>query len=177
MRKVSPLMLLPPLVFAVLAAVFWFGLGSSTDKQLPSAHLGRPAPALAAEPLAALPEIPAGMLADGDIKLVNFWASWCAPCRIEHPNFTALAAEGIPIYGVNYKDRPEAATGFLDELGNPYRATGTDPSGRIGLEWGVYGVPETFVIDGEGRILYRFAGPVTQRVIEANLRPLLSGQD
>lgn len=173
MARISPLMALPPLAFAALAAVFWLGLGG--DNQLPSAHLGRAAPELVVEPLGTLPEISPDMLADGELKLVNFWASWCAPCRIEHPNLSALAAEGVPVYGVNYKDRPEAATGFLAELGNPYLGTGADPKGRTGLEWGVYGVPETFVVDGGGRILFRFAGPVTQRVIESELRPFLGG--
>lgn len=173
--RVSPLVLLPPAIFAGLAVVFWLGLGG--DKQLPSTLIGRAAPALPVGALGDLPQIEPGMLTDGEVKLVNFWASWCAPCRVEHPNLSGLAAEGVPIYGVNYKDKPGAATGFLAELGNPYRATGTDDNGRIGLEWGVYGVPETFVVDGEGRILLRFAGPVTQRVIEADLRPLLSKPD
>ncbi len=173
MARISPLLALPPAIFAALAAAFYFGLGG--DKQLPSAYLGREAPALALTPLADLPPIPEGMLADGEVKLVNFWASWCAPCRVEHPNLTGLAAEGIPVYGVNYKDRASAAMGFLAELGNPYRATGADESGRNALEWGVYGVPETFVVDGEGKILMRFAGPVTQRVIAEQFRPLLDG--
>ena len=171
MARISPLMALPVVIFGGLAAVFWSGLGG--DKQLPSALIGRDAPPLALDGLGDLPPIPAGMLADGEVKLVNFWASWCAPCRVEHPSLTALSAEGVPIYGVNYKDRPNAALGFLAELGNPYDAAGADESGRMALEWGVYGVPETYVVDGEGRILYRFAGPVTQRVIEADLRPLL----
>lgn len=171
MARISPLMILPPALFAGLAAMFWLGLGG--DKQLPSALLGREAPVLAVADLGALPPLPEGMLADGEVKLVNFWASWCAPCRVEHPSLTALAAEGVPIYGVNYKDRPDAALGFLAELGNPYLAAGADETGRNALEWGVYGVPETFVVDGEGRILLRFAGPVTQRVVAEQLRPLL----
>ena len=172
MARVSPLMALPVLIFGGLAGAFWFSLDGG-DRQLPSAFLDREAPPLVLAPLGDLPPIPEGMLADGEVKLVNFWASWCAPCRVEHPSLTALSAEGVPIYGVNYKDRPNAALGFLAELGNPYDAAGADESGRMALEWGVYGVPETYVVDGEGRILYRFAGPVTQRVIEADLRPLL----
>lgn len=174
MARVSLLVVLPPAIFAGLAAMFYFGLGG--DKQLPSALLGREAPPLAVAGLGTLPPLPDGMLADGEVKLVNFWASWCAPCRVEHPNLSALAGEGVPIYGVNYKDRPEAALGFLADLGNPYLAAGADESGRNALEWGVYGVPETFVVDGEGRILFRFAGPVTQRVIAEQLRPFLDGQ-
>ncbi|MGD9865764.1 MAG: DsbE family thiol:disulfide interchange protein, partial [Pseudodonghicola sp.] len=106
-------------------------------------------------------------------KLVNFWASWCAPCRVEHPNLAALAAEGVEILGVNYKDDAAKAGAFLAELGDPYAALGRDPEGRMALDWGVYGVPETYVIDGKGTILMRFAGPVTQRVIDEKLRPVL----
>lgn len=173
MARISPLVVIPPLGFAALAAVFYFGLGG--DDQLPSAFVGREAPALSLTDMPDLPSIDAAMLADGEVKLVNFWASWCAPCRIEHPNFTALSAEGVPIYGVNYKDRPNDALGFLAELGNPYIAAGADREGRNALEWGVYGVPETFVVDGEGKVLFRFAGPVTQRVLESQLRPFLEG--
>lgn len=166
MARVSPLVLLPPLAFAALAGVFYFGLGG--DEQLPSALIGKPAPMVELQPLADLPPLPEDM-ADGRVKLVNFWASWCAPCRVEHPNLTQLAAEGIPIYGVNYKDPPRNAVAFLEELGNPYEAVSADPQARMGLEWGVYGVPETFVVDGEGRITWRFAGPITQREIEGGL--------
>ncbi|MRX49411.1 DsbE family thiol:disulfide interchange protein [Paracoccus sp. S-4012] len=164
MAKVSPLLLIPPLAFAALGVVFYIGLGSAGDQQLPSALIGQPAPAAELQPLGDLPPLPEN-LADGRVKLVNFWASWCAPCRVEHPHLSALAAEGVPIYGVNYKDPPRNAVAFLDELGNPYEAVAADPQARMGLEWGVYGVPETFVVDGEGRITYRFAGPVTQREI------------
>lgn len=173
MARISPLVVIPPLGFAALAAVFYFGLGG--DDQLPSAFVGREAPALSLTDMPDLPPIDAAMLADGEVKLVNFWASWCAPCRVEHPNFTALAAEGVPIYGVNYKDRTNDALGFLAELGNPYRGTGADRDGRNALEWGVYGVPETFVVDGEGKVLFRFAGPVTQQVINNQLRQFLNG--
>jgi cytochrome c biogenesis protein CcmG/thiol:disulfide interchange protein DsbE len=112
-------------------------------------------------------------LRDGEVKLVNYWASWCAPCRVEHPNLDLLREEGVTIYGVNYKDDPEKAIGFLEELGNPYAALGADPEGRMALDWGVYGVPETYVVDGEGVILLRVAGPVTQRVMDQTLRPAI----
>ena len=92
---------------------------------------------------------------------------------MEHPNLAALAAEGVAIYGINYKDEPAKALAFLEELGNPYAAVGADASGRMALDWGVYGVPETYVIDGEGTIILRFAGPITQRVIEDQIRPAL----
>ncbi len=108
------------------------------------------------------------------MKLVNFWASWCGPCRAEHPSLARLAAEGVPIYGINYKDEPEKALGFLGELGNPYAGIGADPAGRTAIDWGLYGVPETFVIDGEGRILLRFAGPITERSLASDIRPAIA---
>lgn len=172
MARVSPLVLLPPLAFAALAGVFYFGLGG--DDQLPSALIGKPAPAIQVQPLGDLPPLEAEALRDGRVKLVNFWASWCAPCRVEHPNLSAMAADGIPIYGINYKDDPRKAAAFLAELGNPYAAIGADPKARTGLDWGVYGVPETFVVDGEGRITYRFAGPLTEREIDGGLQKALN---
>jgi cytochrome c biogenesis protein CcmG/thiol:disulfide interchange protein DsbE len=113
------------------------------------------------------------MLRAPGVKLVNFWASWCGPCRVEHPTLVQLGAEGVTIHGVNYKDEPQNALRFLAELGNSYAAIGADTTGRTGLLWGLYGVPETFVIDGEGRIVLRFAGPVTQRVLEETIRPAM----
>lgn len=166
-------MFLPPLVFAGLAGMFIWGMGREDPRQLPSALAGKPAPALVLTPLGPDAPLTDAVLTDGTVKLVNFWASWCAPCRVEHPNLQALAEQGVPIYGVNYKDTPEKALAFLAELGNPYAALGADASGRTGLEWGVYGVPETFVVDGAGNILFRFAGPVTERVIEKDLRPMM----
>ncbi|WP_420567617.1 DsbE family thiol:disulfide interchange protein [Thalassovita sp.] len=169
MAKISPLMIAPPLVFAGLAVMFMVGMQRENPDELPTALAGKQAPAVQAIALSDLPEFTDAALRDGQVKLVNFWASWCAPCRVEHPNLEALADQGVPIYGVNYKDKPEAALKFLAELGNPYVAVSQDDTGRMGLNWGVYGVPETYVIDGEGRILMRHAGPITQRVIEGKL--------
>lgn len=174
MPKISPLMILPPAIFLGLAAAFAIGLQREDPDQLPSALAGKQAPAVQLEPLGSLTGFDDAMLRDGEMKLVNFWASWCAPCRVEHPNLTALAEEGVTVLGVNYKDQPDNALGFLEELGNPYAAVGADPQGRMALNWGLYGVPETYVVDGEGNIVFRFAGPVTQRVIEDRLRPALA---
>ena len=173
MAKVSPLMVLPPVIFGGLAALFYFGMGRENPNELPTALAGKPAPALEVEALGNLPSFDSSMLADGEVKLVNFWASWCAPCRVEHPTLMQLEAEGIPIYGVNYKDQPANGLGFLAELGDPYTAVGQDPKGRAGINWGVYGVPETYLVDGEGRIVTRVAGPVTQRELASRLRPKL----
>ena len=109
----------------------------------------------------------------GDVKLVNFWASWCAPCRVEHPNLQTLADEGLTVYGVNYKDKSANALGFLEELGDPYNAIGADEAGRMALNWGLYGVPETYVIDASGKIVLRFAGPITESILESTIRPAI----
>jgi cytochrome c biogenesis protein CcmG/thiol:disulfide interchange protein DsbE len=171
--RLSPLVLVPPLVFAAIAAAFLFGLNRENPDALPSTLIGQPAPELQVTALGDLPLLDAEMLRAPGVKLVNFWASWCGPCRVEHPTLVQLGAEGVTIHGVNYKDEPQNALRFLAELGNSYAAIGADTTGRTGLLWGLYGVPETFVIDGEGRIVLRFAGPVTQRVLEETIRPAM----
>ncbi len=174
MARVRPLVLLPPLVFAGFAALFAFGMFRDNPDELPTALAGREAPSMTLGPLGSLPELDDANLRDGEVKLVNYWASWCPPCRVEHPTLMQLADEGLAVYGVNYKDTPGNALAFLDELGDPYVGVGADPDGRTALDWGVYGVPETFVVDGEGRVVMRVAGPVTQRVLETRLRPALA---
>lgn len=104
---------------------------------------------------------------DNKIRLVNFWASWCPPCRVEHPQLERLSElENVELYGVNYKDKKNSALNFLKEYGNPFLKIGTDQSGRNAIEWGVYGVPETFAIDQEGRVLFRHAGPITKEIMK-----------
>jgi cytochrome c biogenesis protein CcmG/thiol:disulfide interchange protein DsbE len=177
MARLSPLMIAPPLIFAGFAALFYFGMQREDPDALPSARIGQGPPPLTATALGGEPSFDAETLAIPGVKLVNFWASWCAPCRAEHPTLEALAEEGVEIYGINYKDDPEKALGFLDELGNPYAAIVADESGRTGLDWGLYGVPETFVIDGDGKVVYRIAGPVTGAVLEKQLRPAMNGAE
>lgn len=173
MARFSPMLAMPPLLFAGLAALFFFGMAREDPEALPSALAGQPAPAVALEQLGSEPPFDDDALRQPGVKLVNYWASWCAPCRVEHPNLEALAAEGVPIYGINYKDDPAKALGFLAELGDPYAAIGADASGRTALDWGVYGVPETYVIDGEGVIRLRFAGPITRQIFEKRIRPAI----
>ncbi len=173
MARVSPLMVAPPLIFAGLALMFFIGLQRDDPDALPSQMEGRAAPPVIVTELAGFDLLTDAQLREGGVKILNFWASWCAPCRVEHPTLMQLAEEGIPIYGVNYKDEPGNAVGFLEELGDPYTAIGADASGRMALDWGVYGVPETYVIDGEGTVLLRFPGPVTQRVLTETIRPIL----
>ncbi|MDT8856073.1 DsbE family thiol:disulfide interchange protein [Paracoccaceae bacterium Fryx2] len=170
------LMILPPVLFAGLAAMFWLGMARDDPDGLPSALTGKPAPAVQLTPLGDGQPFSDETLRAPGMKLVNYWASWCAPCRAEHPMLEKLAAEGVTILGVNYKDRPENALGFLSELGNPYAAMGADASGRMALDWGVYGVPETYVIDEDGTIVLRFAGPISARALEDTIRPALAGQ-
>ncbi|WP_397542299.1 DsbE family thiol:disulfide interchange protein [Roseovarius salis] len=166
-------MIAPPVIFAGLAALFYFGMQRENPDELPSTLTGKPAPAVEVSALGDKPLFSDADIRSGGVKLVNYWASWCAPCRVEHPHLERLADEGITIYGVNYKDKPANALGFLKELGDPYTAIGADPAGRMALEWGVYGVPETYVIDGEGRIVLRFAGPITERVLQSKIRPAI----
>lgn len=173
MAKLSPLMIAPPLIFGAFAVLAAIGMFRDDPNALPSARKGQPAPPVVLTAFSGKQSFDDQTLRDGQVKLVNFWASWCAPCRAEHPNLTALGNEGIPIYGINYKDKLEDATAFLTDLGDPYTAIGRDEKGRTGLDWGVYGVPETYVIDGDGTIILRFAGPITQRVIKSTIRPAL----
>jgi cytochrome c biogenesis protein CcmG/thiol:disulfide interchange protein DsbE len=173
-RKINPLLLLPPLIFVGFAAIAFVALKREGRDELPSALAGRQAPSLAtAVALRTDPPPADAALRDGTVKLVNFWASWCGPCRVEHPVLTELSAAGVPVIGVNYKDQPANAIGFLAELGDPYAAIAADPTGRIGLDWGIYGVPETFVVSGDGTILMRHPGPLTADVVAKRIRPLL----
>ncbi len=173
MAKLSPLMLLPPVAFLALAGVFAVGMSRENPDELPTELAGEVAPAVAVTPLGSLPQFDDATLRDGKMKLVNFWASWCAPCRAEHPTLMQLQAEGLDVYGVNYKDQPANALKFLDELGDPFTGAGADSTGRMALSWGVYGVPETYLVNGEGQIILRVAGPLTQRQLANRLRPAL----
>lgn len=173
MPKISPLMILPPAVFVAFVAMAGIGMWRDDPEALPSARQGQTAPPLQLTEMQGKAMFTADTLRDGQVKLVNFWASWCAPCRVEHPNLDALSREGIPIYGISYKDDPANAAAFLEELGDPYVAIGVDRQGRTALDWGLYGVPETYVVAGDGTIMLRFAGPITQRVISETLRPAL----
>jgi cytochrome c biogenesis protein CcmG, thiol:disulfide interchange protein DsbE len=167
---------LPVVIFALLAAGFYFGLGRDQET-LPSALINDPAPQFDLPPL---PGVAAGFsTADlkGHVSLVNAFASWCVPCRIEQPVLNALAAtKRVPIYGIDYKDTDEQATAWLKELGNPYTRIGAD-SGRVGIDWGVYGVPETFVVDRTGRIRYKHVGPLTPDDLRHKILPLIARLD
>ncbi len=166
-----PLILLPLAVFALFAYLAYQGMQKG-DQPLPSMMEGHEAAPVRVTPLGEGDPITDADLRAPGVKLVNFWASWCEPCRAEHPILEALQKEGVVIYGVNYKDTPEAAAKFLAEMGNPYTKIGAD-SGPMALDWGVYGVPETYVIDGRGVVVLRVAGPITAGNLDTMLRPAL----
>jgi len=168
-RKFPVLVLLPLVVFAALAALFLFQLTLGGDPQkIPSALINKPAPEFDLPPVEGLladgTQVPGFALADltGKVSVVNVFASWCVPCRQEHPLLEELAkVDGIQLVGINYKDKPENARRFLGSLGNPYERIGADSAGRTAIEWGVYGVPETFIVDAKGMIRYKFIGPLS----------------
>lgn len=167
--------LLPLAIFLALAGVFLMQLFSGRDiSVVPSALIGAPAPETKLPPLAGvdLPGLDSAAFA-GKVTLVNVFASWCGPCREEHPVLMALAEDRrFDIAALNYKDRPaENARRFLGELGNPFRAIGTDETGRTAIDWGVYGVPETFLVGKDGRILYKHVGPLTPEAVTGQLLP------
>ena len=167
------LMLLPPVIFTGLVAIFAIGMLRDNPDALPSARLNKPAPAVQLTPLSGKAVFEDQSLRQGQVTLVNFWASWCAPCRAEHASLAALSEAGVVVYGVNYKDTADKALGFLAEVGDPYHALGADESGKMGLDWGLYGVPETFIIGRDGAVLKRFAGPITLRALVSEIRPAL----
>ncbi|WP_163265295.1 DsbE family thiol:disulfide interchange protein [Chelativorans alearense] len=168
------LLLLPLVVFLALSAVFLAQLFSGRDTSVvPSALIGQPVPQTELPPLEGM-DLPGLSPADfqGNVTLVNVWGSWCLPCRDEHPFLMQLGEdERIRLVGLNYKDRAENARRFLGELGNPFDAIGVDQSGRAAIEWGVYGVPETFLVGPDGTIRYKHVGPFTPRSLKNDLMP------
>lgn len=178
-RGPSLVVLLPLLLFLALAGLFLQRLlfGGDTS-EVPSALIGRPIPAFDLPPLEGLQRDgkPVPGLASADVKgrvtVVNVWASWCVPCRQEHPILEGASRDGrFRLVGINYKDEPENARRFLGQLGNPYAAVGTDSRGRTAIDWGVYGVPETFVVAADGTIAYKYIGPLTPEGYRDRLLP------
>ncbi len=171
----------PLIVFGFLAGAFAFSLSHGDPSKLPSALIGKPVPSTSFDALEDLraagqpvPGISSADLSDGSVKVLNFWASWCVPCVQEHPLLIALKERtNVEIYGVNYKDQAAAARRFIGRYGNPYKKVGIDPNGRGAIEWGVYGMPETFVIDGKGRIAYKHVGPISEQSLLRDVIPAI----
>ncbi|HEX2216009.1 MAG TPA: DsbE family thiol:disulfide interchange protein [Xanthobacteraceae bacterium] len=172
---------LPAAIFAGLAALFLVRLYGVDPSRLPSALIGRPAPQIVLPPLVGLqrdgepvPGLDAAAM-QGAVTLVNVWASWCVPCHDEAPLLMQLAEDSrLRLVGINYKDQPENARRFLGRHGNPFAAVGVDANGRAAIEWGVYGVPETFVLDRAGKIVFKLVGPITPQNLDRALRPAIA---
>jgi cytochrome c biogenesis protein CcmG/thiol:disulfide interchange protein DsbE len=179
-RRRRMIVLIPLIAFLALAALFMLRLGAGDPSRIPSALIGHPAPPTNLPPLAGLerdgrpvPGLDGGAFA-GEVTVLNVWASWCVPCRDEAPSLITLAQDPrIRVVGINYKDAPENARRFLGRFGNPFAANGIDANGRAAIEWGVYGVPETFVVGRDGRIAYKLIGPITPDNLERALRPAI----
>lgn len=165
---------LPLIAFLALAGLFVIGL-QGNPQRLPSALIGQQAPVIALPPLEGI-DRPGFATADlrGQVAVVNVFASWCIPCHEEHPVLMDLARDTrIRMVGINYKDQPDNARRFLGRNGNPYSHVGVDAGGRASIDWGVYGVPETFVVGRDGRILYKHIGPITPEQLRDRIRPIL----
>lgn len=174
---------LPLLVVLGIGAFLYAGFDEN-PRELPSAFIGKPAPAFALEALPgrqpASHAVPGGLsqddLAVGKPVVVNVWASWCIPCVAEHPLVDRLATkEGVTVHGINYRDKSGDASAWLARLGDPYAKVGADHDGKAGIEWGVYGVPETFVVDGDGTVLFKHAGALSPEIVERQILPLIKG--
>jgi cytochrome c biogenesis protein CcmG, thiol:disulfide interchange protein DsbE len=166
-NRIRLLTLLPVLLFAGLALLFWRGL-SGEPSRLPSTLIGQPVPGfdLAAVDGLGLPGLKTDDLKTGEVTIVNIWASWCGPCREEHPLLMQLASQpGVRLVGINNKDAASNAVRFLGALGNPFQAVGADTDGRVTIDWGGYGVPETFIVDGKGVIRHKHVGPLTDAAL------------
>ena len=173
-RKIPVLAMVPPVLFAALAVAFYVGMLRSNPDQLPSMLIGKPAPTVSEQVLPGYPALGEGGLTNGEVTLVNFWASWCPPCRAEHPTLTRLALEGVRIVGVNFNDSEADAKAFLQEGGNPFAAVPFDPEGRTAFDWGIAAPPETFIVAPDGTVLYKFIGPLVGSDYDIRFAPELA---
>lgn len=172
---------LPLVLFIALSGVFLYQLGSGKDaSEIPSVLIGTKAPSLDLPPLDGLTAdgVPVPALTDaairGQLSLVNVWASWCVPCRQEHPILLELSRDPrVELVGINYKDKNDNALRFLGELGNPFAAVGVDPAGKAAIDWGVYGIPETYLVGPDGEILFKQIGPFTTESLRDKLLPAI----
>ena len=171
---------LPLVVVTLMSAFFLMALRSGDPSRLPSPLIGKPVPQFSLAPIEGLAAaggksasgVSSADLANGEVTIVNMWASWCGPCIQEHPQLIALKQQhGVRLLGINYKDEPGAARRFLAKHGNPFDAIGADTNGRVAIDWGVYGVPETFIVGKDSRIFYKHVGPLTPESVRDELMP------
>ena len=181
-EKSSMAFWMPVLLFVGLAGFFYFALKTGDPSKIPSVLVGKSVPEFVLPPVDGLTsrgQVVTGFsnldLAQGKVSIVNVWASWCVPCHTEHPMLVRLQeVSKAPLFGINYKDRAQNARRFLVKYGNPFQAVGVDRNGRTSIDWGVYGVPETFVVDGRGRIVYKHVGPITEQSINTKFMPVIA---
>lgn len=165
---------IPLVVFIVMAVFFAIGL-TMNPRDIPSPLLGKPVPEFSLPPVQGRTLGLSSADLRGQVSLVNVFASWCVACREEHPVLMGLKEKGVvPVHGLNYKDKPDDAQAWLNQLGDPYTRTGADISGRVAIDWGVYGVPETFVIDRDGRIVHKHIGPITAQALRDTIMPIIN---
>jgi cytochrome c biogenesis protein CcmG, thiol:disulfide interchange protein DsbE len=167
------LMILPPLLFVGLIAVFYVGMNRTNPGELPSVFLDRPAPEVPATGLSDVAQLTSADLRTGKVTVVNFWATWCPPCRAEHPVLKQMAADGVRVAGINIMDDDAKATAYLAAEGSPFFALATDPQGRNRVNWGVTAPPETFIIRGDGTVAFKFIGPLVGSDYEQRFVPAL----
>jgi cytochrome c biogenesis protein CcmG/thiol:disulfide interchange protein DsbE len=166
--------LIPIVGFGLLVGLFWAGL-KLDPSYVPSPHIGKPAPSFDLARLRDLEQRVTDADLRGRVSLLNVWATWCVGCRQEHATLLEIASQsGVPIYGFNWKDDREAALDWLDRLGDPYVATGVDGDGLVAIDWGVYGAPETFLVDADGTVLYKHIAPLTMQVWQAEFMPRIA---
>lgn len=173
MTKPPLLMLIPVVIFAGFAGLFLAGMFREAPGEVPSTMIGHVAPALTEEVVPDTDLLVMDDFATGEVTILNFWASWCPPCRAEHPTLLRLNQEGYRIAGLNFRDTADQAAAYLKEYGNPFFATGFDHRGRVALDWGVAAPPETFIIGPDGIVLFRFIGPLVGDDFEQRFMPML----
>lgn len=165
--------ILPVVLFLIIAVAFAHGL-TRDPRTIPSVLIDKPVPTFALPPVQGRSLGLSNADLKGEVSLVNFFASWCVACLVEHPLFVELKKKGtVPVHGINYRDQPRDAAAWLDKYGDPYTRTGADLNGRVAIDWGVYGLPETFVVDRQGRIAYKHIGPISKRDMDEKILPMI----
>ena len=172
-KRIPPLIILPPFIFLGLAFLFILGIKRENPNNLPSVFINKSAPSITETPLGSFNSVSLDEIKRPNIKLVNFWASWCPPCRAEHPKLLELSEQGVQIIGVNFNDKENNASLYLKESGNPFSSIAFDPSGKTAIDWGVTAPPETFILNSEGLVIFRFAGPLVGSDFKNRFEPVL----